>query len=347
MSIELAFLGGIEYSKKQHRWWDEYLASHSQATFFHRVGWKEVVERAFGHRTYYLYACSDDGIVGVLPLVHVNSVLFGNSLISTPFCVYGGILADSPAISNQLRERASKLAEELGVDTLELRNLASSESGWIKKDLYVTFRKTLPEDGEAVLPFIPNKQRAVVRKGIKAGLTAEEGWHGRRMYNVYAESLRDLGTPVFGRNYFNILRDVFGEDCRSLMIQHEGRDIAGVLSFYFRDQVLPYYAGSTAASRGLHAHGYMYWALMKNAVDQGVKIFDFGRSKKGTGSYSFKKNWGFTPEPLDYEYLLVKSKSIPEVNPLNPKYQYFIRAWKALPLPVANRFGPLLARSLG
>jgi len=347
MPVEIKVLGAEKDSNELCRYWDEYLAQHPQATFFHRAGWKEVVERAFGHSTYYLYALDQEGIIGVLPLVHVNSVLFGNSLVSTPFCVYGGILADSTSVSDQLRAKASQLAVELGVDTLELRNLGNSDSDWVKKDLYVTFRKELPENSEAVLPFIPNKQRAVVRKGIKAGLTAEEGWHGRRMYDVYAESLRDLGTPVFSRYYFDILREVFGEDCRSLMIQHDGRDVAGVLSFYFRDQVLPYYAGSTAASRGLHAHGYMYWALMKNAVDQGIKVFDFGRSKKETGSYSFKKNWGFKAEPLDYEYLLVNSKSVPEVNPLNPKYQYFIRAWKSLPLPIANRFGPILARSLG
>lgn len=234
MCFEVEVLGKRS-SVELFQCWDDYLVTHPQATFFHRIGWKDVVERAFGHDTYYLYASGRDGIVGILPLVHVNSVLFGNSLISTPFCVYGGILADSSAISNLLREKASLLAEELGVDALELRNIERSDSCWVKKDLYVTFRKALPEDTEAVLSFIPNKQRAVVRKAIKMDLTADEGWHGHRMYDVYAESLRDLGTPVFSRRYFNILREVFGEDCRSLMVQHEGQDIAGVLSFYFKD----------------------------------------------------------------------------------------------------------------
>lgn len=327
--------------------WDAFVDAHPQSTFFHRSGWKRVIEEAFGHRTFFLSAREGEKVVGVLPLAEVKSLLFGHSLISTPFCVYGGIVARDQEVEALLRKHACELAEDLKVDSLELRNLQSSNVDWPRKSLYVTFRREIPQDPDAVLGSIPNKQRAVVRKGIKAGLTAGEGWHGRRMFNVYAESVRNLGTPVFTPHYFDILRDEFGDDCRSLLIQHNGIDVAGVLSFYFKDQVLPYYAGSTAASRDLYAHGFMYWALMKNASEQGVNLFDFGRSKVDTGSYSFKKNWGFKPEPLDYQYHLVKSSEVPDVNPLNPKYQLFIKAWRNLPLVVANRFGPLLARSLG
>lgn len=327
--------------------WDCFVESHAKATFFHKSGWKRVIEEAFGHRTYFFYAQEDGRVVGVLPLAHVKSVLFGSSLVSTPFCVYGGILAESKEVSDTLRLHACELAKELNVDSLELRHQQHSESDWLRKELYVTFKKSITPEPEEVLLSIPNKQRAVVRKGIKSGLSSGEGWHGRRMHNVYSESVRNLGTPVFTRYYFDILRDEFGDDCRSLMIQHKGIDVAGVLSFYFKDQVLPYYAGSTNASKGLHAHGYMYWALMKNASEQGYRTFDFGRSKTDTGSYSFKKNWGFKPEPLYYEYHLVNSDTIPNVNPTNPKYELLIKAWKNLPLPVANTIGPWLAKSLG
>lgn len=327
--------------------WDMFVEKSPRATFFHKSGWMRVIEEAFGHRTHFLYAEEDGLVVGVLPLAHVKSVLFGNSLVSTPFCVYGGIVADNKHISDLLRREACELARRLNVDSLELRHQEKSDSEWLRKDLYVTFKKSIVQDPDEVLLSIPNKQRAVVRKGIKSGLSAGEGWHGKRMHNVYSESVRNLGTPVFTKHYFDILRDVFGDDCRSLMIQHNGIDVAGVLSFYFRDQVLPYYAGSTNSSKGLHAHGYMYWALMKNASEQGLKTFDFGRSKVETGSYSFKKNWGFKPEPLYYEYHLVNSDSIPNVNPTNPKYDLLIKAWKNLPLPVANVIGPWLAKSLG
>lgn len=327
--------------------WDEFVENSPTATFFHKAGWKTVIERSFGHSTHYLYAEEEGKIKGVLPLVNVNSWLFGNTLSSTPFCVYGGIAASDSDTELLLRHEACSLAEQLGVDALELRNRQDSESGWPAKDLYVTFRKEIDPDPDANLKAIPRKQRAMVRKGIKSGLVSERDEGNERLYRIYSESVRNLGTPVFSLNYLNNLREVFGENCDVLMITHEGIDVAGVMSFYFRDEVLPYYGGSIQQARSLKANDFMYWELMRDSAERGIGIFDYGRSKTGTGSYSFKKNWGFKPEPLNYEYHLVKSKSIPEVNPMNPKYQLFIKAWKKLPLPVANTIGPMLARNLG
>ncbi len=327
--------------------WDAFVDEVPAATFFHRAGWKTVLERAFGHRTHYLFAERDGLIVGVLPLAQVKSLLFGNTLASLPFCVYGGIVAADEEAATALRNAATELAERQRVDALELRNIEASNSGWPGKDLYVTFRKAIDSDPDKNLQAIPRKQRAMVRKGIKAGLQSEQDTGWERLYRVYSESVRNLGTPVFPAKYFRVLREVFGDDCRVLMITHEGQDIAGVMSFYFRDEVLPYYGGSIALARGLKGNDFMYWELMRRSGEEGVRIFDYGRSKEGTGSYSFKKNWGFTPEPLHYEYYLVKADAVPEVNPMNPKYQLFIKAWKKLPLPVANFIGPYLARSLG
>jgi len=120
-----------------------------------------------------------------------------------------------------------------------------------------------------------------------------------------------------------------------------------VMSFYFRDEVLPYYGGGAALARDLKGNDFMYWDLLRRACERGVRVFDYGRSKVGTGSYSFKKNWGFIPEPLHYEFQLMKATQLPDINPLNPKYRLFIDAWKRLPLPVSRWLGPFLARSLG
>ena len=343
MSLQVSVLSSADKAKQ----WDEFVERSEPATFFHLSGWQQVLERAFGHKCHFLYVEDNREIVGVLPLAEVKSRLFGHNLSSLPFCVYGGIVARDDQVAQLLRDHACELAKQLKVDSLELRNIDDNEPDWPGKSLYATFRKTIPENPDDCLTFIPNKQRAVVRKGIKAGLKSEEGWHADRIYAVYAESVRDLGTPIFSRGYFDVLREVFGDRCRSLMITHEGSDVAGVLSFYFRDQVLPYYAGSTGASRPLHAHGFMYWDLIRRSSEAGIRVFDFGRSKVGSGPYSFKKNWGFTPEPLHYRYHLIEAAGIPDVNPNNPKYQLFIRAWKKLPLPVANTVGPWLARSLG
>ena len=342
MDFQIHQLKITDYSR-----WDAFIAANPDATFFHLSGWKTVIEQVFGHTTHYLFAEQSGQIKAVLPLAHVKSFLFGNTLVSTPFCVYGGIVADNEAAAEAVREKACGLAQQLRVDTLELRNHKRSNQQWPTKKLYVTFRKEIDPDPEVNLKEIPRKQRAMVRKGIQAGLHSEidVGW--QRLYRVYSESVRNLGTPVFPAKLFRVLREVFGDACEVLMVTHEGQDLAGVMSFYFRDQVLPYYGGSLEQARALKGNDFMYWELMRRAGEKGVKIFDYGRSKEGSGSYSFKKNWGFIPIPLYYENYLVKSEAIPEINPMNPKYQLFIRAWKKLPLPLANMIGPMLARSLG
>lgn len=327
--------------------WDAFVEACPQATFFHRAGWSEVMARAFGHKTHFLFAERDGRIEGVLPLGHVKSRLFGNALISSPFCVYGGIVATSTVAAIALQEAAQSLATRLGVEYLEFRNIESRNPGWARKDLYVRFRKTIDPDPEANMLAIPRKQRAMVRKGMKAGLVSETDPGIDRLYAAYSESVRNLGTPVFGRRYFEILQEVFGADCEILTITLNGALISSVMSFYFRDEVLPYYGGGTAAARSVQGNDFMYWELMRRSCERGFKWFDYGRSKEGTGSYHFKKNWGFEPEPLYYEYWLVKAAAMPNVSPTNPKYRLFIETWKRLPLPVTRLLGPWIARSLG
>ncbi len=336
-----------ELSRADYGRWDQFVNEAAAGTFFHLSGWKEVIERAFGYRVYFLYSEQDGNITGVLPLGHVKSILFGNSLISVPFCVYGGIIAADDQSAMALSEAACRLAESLRVDALELKNREPSNHGWPTKELYVTFRKEIAKDPEENLKAIPRKQRAMVRKGINAGLRGETVAGCKRFFRIYSESVRNLGTPVMPLKYFQLLREVFGDQCDVLMVTHEGQDIAAVMSFYFRDEVLPYYGGSIPLARNLKGNDFMYWDLMRRCGEQGIRIFDYGRSKVGAGSYSFKKNWGFTPEPLHYEYYLVNASSVPDINPNNPKYQLFIKAWQKLPLPVANRVGPWLARKLG
>lgn len=326
--------------------WDAFVESCPQGTFFHLSGWQRVIDTAIGHTTHYLYVDSEHGIQGILPLGHVNSLLFGNALISVPFCVYGGIVATSMEAERALQTEAELLAQRLGVDYLELRQRDSTASAAPQKDLYVTFRKKIASDPEENLKAIPRKQRAMVRKGIKAGLTSviDESVDG--FYSLYSTSVRNLGTPVLPRRWFEALKGEFGKNCEILTVRAEERPISSVMSFYFRDEVLPYYGGGTADARRFKANDFMYWEVMRRASTKGVTIFDYGRSKRGTGSFSFKKNWGFSPEPLHYEYHLVRANAVPDINPLNPKYRLFINLWKRLPVPVSRVVGPMLSRYL-
>lgn len=327
--------------------WDEFVLDCPEATFFHRAGWKTVLERAFGHKTWYLYAESEGRIEAVLPLAEVNSRLFGHSLVALPFCVYGGIAATSETARGALDSAAQSLAREHNVDYLEYRDATPLHPDWPSKDLYVTFRKEMQPDAEQNMLAIPRKQRAMVRKGIKAGLESTVDPDIHRFFTAYSRSVHRLGTPVFSKKYFRLLKETFDDDCELLTITRNGRVVSSVMSFYFRDAVLPYYGGGTDEAREVAGNDFMYWELMRRACEKGYRIFDFGRSKRGTGSFDFKKNWGFEPQPLAYSYQLHRAKTMPDHNPLNPKFRLFIKAWQKLPLPVANIVGPHIVKNLG
>lgn len=328
--------------------WDRFVQACPQATFFHRSGWQSILADVLRHETHFLFAQQGGQIRGVLPLAHMKSLLFGSSLVSLPFAVYGGVAASDPAAADALESAAQEIASRLGVDHLELRNVMPRHADWPRQDLYATFRKAVLPDEEANLQGIPRKQRAMVRKGIARGLRGEIDEGVDRFYGLYADNVHRHGTPGMSRRYFAALRDEFGPDCEVLtVVDASDRPVSSVLSFYFRDEVLPYYAGDTPAARELAANDFKYWDLMRRACVRGLKIFDFGRSKRGSGSFAFKRNWGFEPQPLHYEYCLYKREGVPQNNPANAKFQFLIRTWRRLPIGVANRLGPLVVRGLG
>lgn len=331
--------------------WDAFVQRCPQATFFHLAAWKSIIERVFRHRCHYLYAERAGEIVAVLPLAEVKSRLFGHALTSLPFCVYGGIAAADDAGAEAvglLEAEAEALALHLGVQHLEYRNLEPRHADWPRQALYVTFRKAILPEVEDNMLAIPRKQRAMVRKGIKNGLVSEIDAGVDRFFALYADNVLRHGTPALPRRFFQALKDAFGEACEVLTVcDPAGKPLSSVLSFYFRDEVLPYYAGDDVAARDLAANDFKYWELMRRACERGCTLFDYGRSKVGTGPYAFKKNWGFEPQPLSYEYRLYKRDDVPQNNPMNPKYRAFIALWRRLPIGVANALGPHIVRNLG
>lgn len=328
--------------------WDAFVFATADATFFHRTDWQHIIRDVFRHPTYFLYAEVAGEIQGVLPLAHVKSILFGNSLIALPFAVYGGVAASTPEAALALEEEAQKLARKLDVAHLEFRNIVPRHADWPKQDLYVTFRKEILPDVEANMQAIPRKQRAMVRKGIKNGLISSIDSNADRFFKLFADNVHRHGTPAMPKRYFETLLRVFGKDCEVLTVTTaDGQLLSSVFSFYFRDEVLPYYAGDDESARNLAANDFKYWELMRRACERGIKLFDYGRSKVGTGPYAFKKNWGFEPQPLHYEYCLYKLDAIPQNNPNNAKYKLFIEAWRRMPIGLANWLGPHIVRNLG
>jgi FemAB-related protein (PEP-CTERM system-associated) len=250
--------------------------------------------------------------------------------------------------ASALEAEAQRIAQRLGVDHLELRHVEARHDDWPRQDLYVTFRKAILPEEEANMLAIPRKQRAMVRKGIKNGLRSEIDPGVDRFFALYADNVHRHGTPALPKRYFEALRAQFGDDCEVLIVHSpDDRALSGVLSFYFRDEVLPYYAGDDESARDLAANDFKYWELMRLSCARGLKVFDYGRSKQGTGSFAFKKNWGFEPAPLHYEYCLYKRDAVPQNNPANAKFRLVIEAWRRMPIGMANWLGPYVVRNLG
>lgn len=328
--------------------WNAFVANCPEATFFHRSEWQTILRDIFRHDTYFLYVEQEGEIAGILPLAHVKSILFGNALVSLPFTVYAGIAATSAQAVSALEDAAQDLARQLDVEHLEFRNLAPRHAEWPMQDLYVTFRKQIYPDADANMKAIPRKQRAMVRKGINNGLISQLDPSSDRFFSLFASNVHRHGTPALPKKYFDALLRLFGNDCEILTVcSAEGKPLSSVLSFYFRDEVLPYYAGDDEDARHLAANDFKYWELMRRSCERGIKTFDYGRSKVGTGPYAFKKNWGFEPQSLFYEYCLYKRDNIPQNNPSNAKYKLFIEAWRRMPISLANAIGPHIVRNLG
>ena len=331
---------------------DAFVRARPDSTPFHLPAWIEGVAAGARQRAHMLVAERGGRPVGVLPLTEIRSILFGKTLASSGFAVGGGVLTESDEAAEALLAEGWRLAERLGVPSLELRGgyLPASEVWQRREGAYAGFVRALAADDDAELKAIPRKQRAEVRKALDSALSVEIGRAGSDRaahYAVYAESVRNLGTPVFPRSLFGAVLDRFGEDADILTVRHAGVPVASVLSLYHNGTVMPYWGGGTFGARALRANDLMYFSLMRHARRRGCTAFDFGRSKIGTGPFAYKKNWGFPPRPLGYAVRTANGESPREVNPLSPKYQARIALWKTLPLWLANRIGPPIARGLG
>lgn len=327
--------------------WDEYVFAHPHGSPFHLTAWKRSIETTFGYRPHYLMAVEAGRIRGVLPLFLVKNFLMGKALLSSPFAVYGGALADDAAVKAALRQAVQALGQSLGVQYVELRNAYPEQSlGFHPISRYVTFTQQIGPDENAILESIPRKTRYMVRKALKAGFCCrvETAW-SQPFVELYLENLRRLGTPAFPEKHFRALLENFRGmiDIREMV--HAGKVVAAVLTFYFRDQVLPYYGASDPAAHAIAPNNFMYFDLMRWGGAHGYRLFDFGRSKKGAGgSYDFKSHWGMVERELPYEILLVRRKQLPHYSPSNPRFQLFIQSWKRLPLWITRRIGPRLIR---
>lgn len=314
---------------------------------FHPPAWLRAVERGTGQRAFGLIAERRGVMTGWLPLTEVRSPFFPRALVSSGFAVGGGALAGDPLTAHRLCHAAAELAARRACASVELRGGDVPPTWAVRRDSHAGFAAPLADNDDAQLLAIPRKQRAEVRKGLDVDFAIEVGRCERSRaahYAVYAESVRNLGTPVFPRSLFDAVLDDFDADI--LTLRHGGRPIASVLSLYHAGAVMPYWGGGSLAARSLRANERMYFELMRHARGRGCDRFDFGRSKAGSGAFAYKKNWGFEPQPLAYGSCTLAGAAARDIDPTSETYSAKIRLWKRLPLKVANALGPHIARGL-
>ena len=331
---------------------DDFVMAHPAGTPFHRPAWLTSVERATGNRAHMLAAVAPSGeMVGLLPLHHVKSALFGQALVSSGFAVDGGILASDPAAVPALAAACEGMARDGGIASVEIRGGPVPSSDWtLHENSHLGFARPIAADDEAELLAVPRKHRAELRKALaNDALRVEigrEARHRQAHYRVYSESVRNLGTPVFPARLFRGVLAAFGEDADILVVHDGDRPVSAVLTLYHQGRVMPFWGGGIADARRLRSNELMYYRLMGHGRARGMRIFDFGRSKAGSGQAAWKRSFGFDPVPLSY-HSWSSTGERRDINPNSPHYQRRIDLWKKLPLPIANLIGPLIARGLG
>ena len=330
---------------------DAFVAARPEAEFFHRPQWSRAVERGCGQKSHYLVAEDGRGaLLGCLPLTEMRSLLFGHALVSTGFGTGGGILAADEAAVEPLAEAAWALAQELGCGSVELRGGALPE-GWQRREgTHSAFSAELPADPEALLPAMPKRQRYEVRRALASGFEVSAGSDRRHrdgFYRVYAECVRNLGTPVFPAALFEAMADEFAEDCDILIVWRDGRPEAANFNLYFAGTGQCHWGGGTEAARHNRANDLMMYAYLRHLVERGCTRADFGRSKIGSGAWERKRMWHLDERPLVYAVKTADGAAPRDVSPANPRYRLQVALWRKLPLPLANLAGPFIARGLG
>jgi serine/alanine adding enzyme len=329
--------------------WDRYVLNHAMASGYQLMGWRRVVEKAFGHRTFYLMVRDEHGQVrGVLPLVFVSSRLFGRFLVSMPFVNYGGVLTDGFDAQRALLEAAASRGTSLGATHIELRHERLLDLDWTSKQHKISMRLDLPREPEALWRRFPSKLRSQIRRALKEQLTVRiDGIEILDdFYRVFARNMRDLGTPVYGRRFFEAILEEFPKDARVCAVYLGRQPVAAGFLYGFKNTLEIPWASSDRRYNRLSANMLLYNAALEYACREGFATFDFGRSTPGGGTHRFKEQWGAHPVPLHWYHWSCDGRPVPDVSPENSKYALAVKMWKKLPLPLSRLIGPSIVRKI-
>lgn len=312
--------------------------------------WLAILGCGLRHDPYCIVATEGEELVGMLPLAYVRSLLFGRFLVGLPYVNVGGVLAEHSAAACGLVDRAVELADRLDVRYLELRHEQPLEHPGLGPKLTskVHMRLRLPQTSDALWSSFKPKVRNQIRKGEKSGLSVHWGQLGQldAFYDVFAENMRDLGTPVFGRRLFEEILLRFPDDAELCVVRApDGLAIGGAVLLHGPEFTEVPSASTLRRFNATNANMLMYWNLLCRAIERGRSAFDFGRSTLDSNTYRFKKQWGAEPSPAIWQYC-VRRGSIGDVRPENSRYRQMIRVWQRLPVRLTRWIGPPIVRGI-
>jgi serine/alanine adding enzyme len=329
--------------------WDAFVNSHHRGALYHRAAWRDLIANLFRHDTHYLYARAGNGdIVGVLPLVRLRSHLFGDYLVSMPYFNYGGAIAISSEIEDALMLRASDLANDLGCGHVEFRDQVSRANRWAVRTDKVSMELALPSSTEELWSKLASDVRRKIKRARREGIETVRGSIELvpEFYKVFARNMRDLGTPVYPREFFELILETFPQAASIILLRLNQEPVAAMFMVGFKTRLEMPWVSSVREFNRLMVNMLLYWEALELAIEQGYTFFDFGRSTLDSGTYRFKKQWGATEVPLYWHYWLPDGTQLPQLTPHNPKYRLAIKIWQNLPLSFANWLGPRIIKNL-
>ena len=341
MRIEVAELRADEEGE-----WDAYVLKHPNSTFFHQIGWRNVVQETYKHKPIYLVAKEDGNIKGILPLFFMKSVVFGTKLVSVPFAPYGGVCADDKMAEKMLIEEAKRITDEYDVDYLELRQFNKKDAEFVTNDAYVTLILKLNRNYEVIWNTFRKSMRRYIRKAVENDLKVTiNSKNLKDFYNIYTNAMRNLGTPAHSAAFFRNILIEFSENSNIATIEYKDRVISTIFLLYFKDIVIYGWGASLREYLELSPNYLLFWEIIKYSCERGFNFFDFGRSLPDTGVFLFKRGWGAVPKQLYYQYYLNNISKMPDTGQLNPNRQRVAKVWRRLPLRIANVLGPRIRQN--
>lgn len=359
--VEVTILDASKANK-----WDELVEGTYHSSAYHLWDWGEILSFVYGYQRYYLAVVQKNTIIGGLPLIHVKSWLFGDKLISLPFCEYGGPLVNSELSDKEARQvtksllsATNRLARTLHVKYVQIKKPMAmivegimGTQGYTNFPRYVTFQIDLTRELDELWANVHKSKRKAARKALKGGVVAKELESVEQLkayYLLYLKTHKRHGSPPHKYEFFKRLYDAFFLKGRMkiLLAEYEGKLIGGRISFCHGKTIFNWYSVIDWKHRSLNPNSLLSWSIIEWGVKNGYHKLEFGRTRRGTTIYDFKKDWGGQETYLQEYVFFMNSRKSELPDPKQLKYEYLSKVWLLIPIPLTRKIGPRIRASIG